>query len=215
MVDLFNWQEKAKDMISQIGFTQMVNVQSETIDKYIRDEKIKPDMEVPVGEKRSFKFFEKDTVKKYAKEFGWTVITRENQKQLFMDMVKAMQLSYSYKPVFLLSFLKNMNETGSAKLEDVAKDFAAYYEDRKKKGLPPEKKSCIFTKGNYTEKDVEGLILRMPFKRFEDMHAMHHAKQLGTIEFYRNLAKQLTEEDYDIMRQSSEEALKKYFGDKV
>ena len=215
MVDLFNWQEKAKDMISQIGFTQMVNVQSETIDKYIRDEKIKPDMEVPVGEKRSFKFFEKDTVKKYAKEFGWTVITRENQKQLFMDMVKAMQLSYSYKPVFLLSFLKNMNETGSAKLEDVAKDFAAYYEDRKKKGLPPEKKSCIFTKGNYTEKDVEGLILRMPFKRFEDMHAMHHAKQLGTIEFYRNLAKQLTEEDYDIMRQSSEEALKKYFGDEV
>ena len=126
-----------------------------------------------------------------------------------------MQLSYSYKPVFLLSFLKNMNETGSAKLEDVAKDFAAYYEDRKKKGLPPEKKSCIFTKGNYTEKDVEGLILRMPFKRFEDMHAMHHAKQLGTIEFYRNLAKQLTEEDYDIMRQSSEEALKKYFGDEV
>lgn len=212
MVDLFNWQEKAKDMVSQIGFTQMVNVQSETIDKYIRDEKIKPDMEVPIGEKRSFKFFEKDTVKKYAKEFGWTVITRDNLKQLFMDMVKAMQLSYSYKPVFLLSFLKNMNETGSAKLEDVAKDFAAYYEDRKKRGLPAEKKPCIFTKGDYTEKDVEGLILRMPFKRFEDMHAMHHAKQLGTIEFYRSLAKQLTEEDYDIMRQSSEEALKKYFG---
>ena len=87
---------------------------------------------------------------------------------------------HSYKPVFLLSFLKNMNETGSAKLEDAAKDFAAYYEDRKKKGLPPEKKSCIFTKGNYTEKDVEGLILRMPFKRFEDMHAIiNYLKQFG------------------------------------
>ena len=42
-----------------------------------------------------------------------------------IHMVKAMQLSYSYKPVFLLSFLKNMNETGGAKLEDVARDFAA------------------------------------------------------------------------------------------
>ena len=44
---------------------------------------------------------------------------------------------HSYKLVFLLSFLKNMNETGSAKLEDVAKDFAAYYVSAKSKYEPP------------------------------------------------------------------------------
>ena len=33
--------------------------------------KIKPDLEVPVGEKRSFKYFREETVKKYASEFGW------------------------------------------------------------------------------------------------------------------------------------------------
>ena len=186
-VDLFNWQDKAKGMVSQIGFVQMVNVAEETIEKYIRDGKIIPDMEVPVGEHRSFRFFEKDTVKKYADEFGWTVITRDNMKDMFMDMVKQMTMSYSYKPVFLLSMLKNMDETGSAKLADVAADFARYYEERREKGLPPEKKTCIFTKGGYTPKDVEQLILRMPFRRFEDMHAVHHAKQLGTIQFYKAL----------------------------
>ena len=31
------------------------------------------------------------------------------------------------------------------------------------------KKPCIFTKGEYSVKDVENLILSMPFKRFEDM----------------------------------------------
>lgn len=31
-IDLFNWQEQAKGMLSQIAFTQMVNVQSETIE---------------------------------------------------------------------------------------------------------------------------------------------------------------------------------------
>ena len=131
-----------------------------------------------------------------------------------MDMVKAMQLSYSYKPVFLLSFLKNMDDTGSAVLADVAKDFAAYYEARKAKGLPAEKNRCIFTRESYTEKDVERLILDMPFKRFEDMNAFHHAKQLGRIQLYRSLFKQLTEEDYAVMRESSEEALKRYFGEK-
>ncbi len=212
-VDLFNWQDKAKDMVSQIGFVQMVNVAEETIDKYIRDGKIVPDMEVPVGEHRSFRFFEKESVKKYASEFGWTIITRENMKALFMDMVKQMTMSYSYKPVFLLSMIKNMDQTGSAKLADLAADFARYYEDRRAKGLPPEKKTCIFTKGGYTAKDVEQLILRMPFRRFEDMHAVHHAKQLGTIQFYKALFNQLTDDDFDQIREISNAALRRYFGE--
>ena len=212
-VDLFNWQDKAKDMVSQIGFVQMVNVAEETIEKYIRDGRIVPDMEVPVGEHRSFRFFEKDSVKKYASEFGWTIITRENMKALFMDMVKQMTMSYSYKPVFLLSMIKNMDQTGSAKLADVAADFARYYEGRRAKGLPPEKKTCIFTKGGYTAKDVEQLILRMPFRRFEDMHAVHHAKQLGTIQFYKALFNQLTDDDFDQIREISNAALRRYFGE--
>lgn len=212
-VDLFNWQDKAKDMVSQIGFVQMVSAQNETIERYIRDGKIVPDMEVPVGEHRSFRFFEKDTVKKYAKEFGWTVITRDNMKAMFMDRVRQMTMSYSYKPVFLLSLLDNMDVSGSAKLEDVAADFARFYEERKERGLPPEKKECIFTKGGYTAKDVERLILSMPFKRFEDMHAVHHAKQLGIIQFYKSLYNQLTDEDFAQIRESSREALKRYFGE--
>lgn len=212
-VDLFNWQDKAKDMVSQIGFVQMVNVAEETVERYIRDGKIVPDMEVPIGEHRSFRFFEKDSVRKYAGEFGWTVITRDNMKVMFMEMVKQMTMSYSYKPVFLLAMLKNMDETGSAKLADVAADFAKFYEDRKEKGLPAEKKTCIFTKGGYTARDVEQLILRMPFRRFEDMHAVHHAKQLGTIQFYKALFNQLTEEDFDQIRESSREALRRYFGE--
>ena len=212
-VDLFNWQDKAKDMVSQVAFVQMVSAQNETIERYIRDGKIVPDMEVPIGEHRSFKFFEKDTVKKYAKEFGWTLITRDNMKTIFMDMVKQMTMAYSYKPVFLLSMLDNMDETGSAKLEDVAADFARFYEERKAKGLPAEKKTCIFTKGGYTPKDVERLILTMPFRRFEDMHAVHHAKQLGTIQFYKSLFNQMTEEDFSQIRESSKEALKRYFGE--
>ena len=212
-VDLFNWQDKAKDMVSQIAFVQMVSVQNETVERYIRERKIVPDMEVPIGEHRSFKFFEKETVRKYAEQFGWTMITRDNMKTVFMDMVKQMNVAYSYKPVFLLAFLDNMDETGSAKLEDVAADFARYYEERRERGLPPEKKPCIFTRGGYTPKDVERLILTMPFRRFEDMHAVHHAKQLGTIQFYKALFNQLTEEDFEQIRESSHQALRKYFGE--
>ena len=211
-VDLFNWQDQAKNMVSQIAFTQMVNVQNETVDRYIREGRIVPDMEVPVSEHRSFRFFEKTTVEKYAAQFGWTVITRENMKALFMEMVETMTMSYSYKPVFLLAFLDNMDETGSARLEDVARDFARYYEERREKGLPPEKRKCIFTRGGYTAHEVERLILNMPFRRFEDMHVMHHARQLGLLQFYNALSKQMTAEDYQHIRECCESALKRYFG---
>ena len=213
MVDLFSWQEKAKDMVSQMEFTQMVNVQNETVERYIRDGKIKPDMEVPAGESRKFRFFEKETVRKAAEAYGWTLITKDNMKELFMDMVETMTMSYSYKPVFLLAFLKNLDETGSARLADVTADFYAFYEDRKRRGLPAEKKRCIFTRESYTEKEAERLILTMPFRRFEDMHAMRHAKQMGMIQFYKALYKQLTEEDYERIRESSRKALRKYFGE--
>ena len=211
-IDLFNWQEQAKGMLSQIAFTQMVNVQSETIERYIRDGKIIPDMEVPVGEHRSFKFFQKSTVEKYAKEYGWTLITKANMKEIFLQMVDTMTMSYSYKPVFILAFLDNMNDAGDARLEDVARSFAAFYEDRLAHGLPAEKKNCIFTKGGYSQKDVERLILSMPFKRYEDMHIMHHSKHLGTLQFYKALVRQLTDEDYAAIRESCHAAIARYFG---
>ncbi|MBR1710532.1 MAG: DEAD/DEAH box helicase family protein [Clostridia bacterium] len=212
-IDLFNWQDRAKDMISQIAFTQMVNVQSETIDRYIKEGKIVPDMEVPVSEHRSFRFFEKETVERCAKEFGWTLITRENMKDIFLRMVETMTMSYSYKPVFMLAFVNNMDETGNARLDDVAREFARFYEARREKGLPVEKKACIFTRGGYSQREVERLILSMPFKRFEDMHVMHHAKQLGTLQFYKQLYKQLTPEDLEKVKAWCHKGIEKYFGE--
>ena len=146
VIDLLNWQEKAKDMVSQIEFTRQVSVQSETIDRYMREGKLVPDLEVPISENRSFKYFLPESVTRYSKEFGWTLITPANMKDMFIDMITAMTMSYSYKPVFLLSFFDHMDENGQARIEDVVQGFAGFYEDRLSKGFVAEKKPCIFTR---------------------------------------------------------------------
>ena len=211
-IDLFNWQEQAKDMVSQIEFTRRVSVQSETIDRYIREGKLIPDLEVPISEHRSFKYFYPDTVARYAKEFKWKMITQANMKDMFIEMVTTMTMSYSYKPVFILSFLDHMDTDGRAKLEDVVLSLADYYESRTAKGLAAEKKSCIFTKGGYSDKDVERLILSMPFKRFEDMGFIHHAKHLGIIQLEKAILRRLGDQDIANMRVRCKEALDTYFG---
>jgi len=215
IIDLFNWQERAKGMISQYELVRRVNVQSETIEHHIKNGLIIPDLEVPISEHRSFKYFDPIRPAEYAKQFGWKLINFENMKDMFMEMVNTMTMSYSYKPVFILAMLEQMDENGQARLEDIVSEFSGFYKDRIESGLKPEKKKCIFTRDNYefTEKDVEKLILSMPFKRFEDMNFMHHAKHLGVLKIDKAIMKRLSLKDIEKMRSSCVYALKKYFND--
>jgi len=139
VVDIFNWQEEAAGMISQMEFVRRVNVQTETIERYVREGKMIPDLVVPMSEHRVFKYFKEETLKQYAEQFGWTLIDESNRKQLFMDMVRQMDMSYSYKPVLLLGVLQYADQKGRVKLEDLVAFFKSFYAERKEKGLVVEK----------------------------------------------------------------------------
>ena len=211
IIDIFNWQDKANQMYSEMELVRHVTAQEETISRYIKEGKIVPDMEIPIGEHRTLHYFNRERVKEYCQKYGWTEITSGNRKQLFLDFCGEMQMSYSYKPVFLISFLSNMNEKGEALLSDVVESFAWYYEDRVKKGLPAEKKNCIFTKGGYTTKDVERLILSMPFNRFEGMGYMRHSKYLGIIQIDKSIMKTLNSDDISTILKYCTDALDRYW----
>ncbi len=212
VIDLFNWQDKANQMYSQMELTRHVSAQEETISRYIKDGKIVPDMDVPISEHKTLHYFEHKRVKEYCEQFGWTEITASNRKQLFLDFCRKMNMSYSYKPVFLISFISCMNEKGEASLGEIAESFTLYYEDRIKQGLPAEKKNCIFTKGGYTEKDVETLILSNPFKRFEDMGYMHHSKYLGILQIDKSIMKSFDDNDVSDLLTYCSDALDTYWG---
>lgn len=211
VIDIFNWQDKANKMYSEMELVRHVTAQEETVSRYIREGKIVSDMDVPISEHKTLHFFNKERVKELCQKFGWIEITASNRKKLFLDFCNEMQMSYSYKPVFLISFLSCMNERGEAMLSEVAESFAWYYEDRIKKGLPAEKKNCIFTKGGYTPKDVEKLILNMPFKRFEGMGYMRHSKYLGIIQIDKSIMKTLDDNDISDILTYCTEALERYW----
>ena len=75
IIDLFNWQNSVKDMISQIEFVRMVDVQSETVERYIKDGKVKPDLSIPFGDKQMFHYFREESIRNIAKQYGWDLIT--------------------------------------------------------------------------------------------------------------------------------------------
>lgn len=211
LVDIFNWQEEAAGMISQMEFVRRVDVQTETIERYVREGKLVPDLVVPMSEHRTFKYFKEETLKKYAEQYGWTLIDDNNRKSVFMDMIRQMDMSYSYKPVLMKAILLYADDKGRVKLDDIVAYFRSYYENRRASGLPVEKKNSIFAKGGYTDKEAERNILANPFKRFEDMQMLRHTRTLGIVQVDESVWKHLTKEERAEIAVICDEKLNGYF----
>ena len=116
LVDLFNWQEEAAGMLSQMEFVRRMDVQSETVEHYIQEGKIQPDLVVPMSEHRSFKYFKEETLVASAEQYGWTLINDDNRKTIFMNMIQRMDMTYSYKPVLIMAMLAYSDSKGRVKL---------------------------------------------------------------------------------------------------
>ena len=211
IIDLFNWQNSVKDMISQIEFVRMVDVQSETVERYIKDGKVKPDLSIPFGDKRMFHYFREESIRNIAKQYGWDLITPQNMADKFMKFIETMDMSYSYKPVLLKAIYEYMDTSGRVALPDVVDYFIDFYEDRKAHGMIAEKSTSIYQKGGYTRKDVEKNILSNPFKRFEDMRFLMRCKDVETIEVNPVIFRKLTREDWLHIVDVCDKSLEKYY----
>ena len=211
IIDLFNWQNSVKDMISQIEFVRMVDVQSETVERYIKDGKVKPDLSIPFGDKRMFHYFREESIRNIAKQYGWDLITPQNMADKFMKFIETMDMSYSYKPVLLKAIYEYMDSNGRVALPDVVDYFIDFYEDRKAHGMIAEKPNSIYQKGGYTRKDVEKNVLSNPFKRFEDMRFLMRCKDVETIEVNPIIFRKLTKEDWLHIIRVCDNSLEKYY----
>ena len=211
LVDLFNWQDEAAGMISQMEFVRRVDVQAETVEKYVREGLIKPDLVVPMSEHRQFKYYNEETLQEAAKRFGWTLINDSNRKDMFMEMVRRMEMSYSYKPVLMLAVLEYADASGRIRIEDLVRFFRDFYDSRRRNGLTVEKKNSLYCREAVTDKEVERNILANPFKRFEDMQMMRHTRTLGVVEVDGMVWKHLSPEEKDEIRRVSREKLDQYF----
>ena len=122
-----------------------------------------------------------------------------------------MDMTYSYKPVLLKAMLQHADAKGRVNLSDIVSYFRHFYEDRRRKGLVVEKPNSIYTRGGYTDKDVERNILANPFRRFEDMQVMHHARTLGVVQFDDVVWRKLTVDDKALIVRTCDEKLAQYY----
>lgn len=210
-VDIFNWQEEAAGMLSQMELVRRVNVQEGAVQSKINSGELIPDLIVPMSEHRVFKYFKEETLISAAEKYGWEIITDDNRKTLFMDMVRQMDMSASYKPVLIKAILAHADSKGRVKLDDIVAYFRSFYERRREQGLVVEKPNSIYARGGCTDKEIQRNILANPFKRFENMQMLRHTKTLGIVEVEPTVWKSLTEEEKAEIAEICDRKLEEYY----
>lgn len=189
----------------------MVEVQSETILTYLKDGKIAPDMAVPMGDVRTLNYFKEDTIKNYAKQFKWELITPENMKDKFMNFIRKMTMMYSYKPVLVQAFFENIDDDGRAKVSDIVASVMDFYQWRREQCLVIEKPKNYYLSPDLAEKDVEKHIFAQPFNRFSEMWFLMRSRDVAYIELNSHIFKKLTEKDIGEILEVCEEKLEEYY----
>lgn len=182
-------------MMSTAELIKRVNVQAETIERYIRDEKIVPDKVIPLSEHRSIKCFSEDSLSKYIQQFGWQEITDENRKDIFMEMIETMKMSYSYKPVLLKAMIQLCNEDGVADWPQIVKYFMDFYANRRQNALPVEKPDSVFYQPNCSFDEAEKVVMIYPFKRFSDIGAIYYDSGTEKLAFDSSIWSKLGEKE--------------------
>ncbi len=214
MIDLFNWQDEVKNMVSQIELLRMIDVQKTTLNRYLKEKKVVPDIEIPLSESKSFKYFRHETIKKYADEYKWKLITSSNIKDIFMEYVENMDMVLSYKPVLLKAMFNYCADDGTVRIEDIVDFYIEFYENRREKGLFVESNKSIFSKTDYTRKDVEKLIFRYPFDVMSQMNFVKRDKNIELVKFNLDVFKKLTNNEKDWIVTKCDEKLEEYYSRK-
>ncbi len=210
-VDIFNWQDAVANMLSVSDVEVELAASEGTVRRAIEREQVKPDHVVSLGD-RTYFYFTRERVEEIRETLGLPKVTAESVKERFLKFAGEMDMSASYKPVFLLAVMDSVDQHGRTKVADVVRKFRQFYEARKAAGLAVERSSARLARiESLADVDVQRVMLEMPFEKFERRKFMRYDRDLAFIKFEPALWRQLTPEDKVLIRSYCEKGIKNYF----
>ena len=210
-VDIETFEEKYGDYLNQEQLAREFYLSTGTITSWVIKGKISPDEMITFGSRKIY-LFAPEHVKQIREENNIPEHTEETIKTDFFDFVEERDYSLSYKMPFLLSFLKNMNEIGDAKIDNVLTDYIAFYQDRIDKGLPVDRSSCPYNAERLKDrKYIKSNMLTNPFEKFERKRFLYYSKDLNVISMNHALFIKMSKQDFEKVKVQMEEDLEKYY----
>jgi superfamily II DNA or RNA helicase len=211
-IDVFNWQEAVSGMISASDLEVELSATEGRIRSAVARGVVVPDHILALGE-RTYYYFAPQRIEEVRDALGLPRVDDASIRDLFLAFVGRMDMSSSYKPVLLLAVLDNVDERGRVRIEDAVLGFHNFYLDRLQRGLPAELAGMRMQQAGQLSKDeVRSVLLRMPFRKFEQKKFLSYDKQdLAYVRFQGALWRQLTADDFTTIRSQCQQAISDYY----
>lgn len=212
-IDLFNWQEVVRDMLSAADMDRELAVTEGTVKRALERGEIGPAEHTLALGDRTYFYFDGKRIPEIRQALGVPEVTGDTIKKLFFEFVEEMDMSASYKPVLMLAFLETANNQGRARMADVVAHFRGFYEDRSKAGLPIERETMRMARvADLSDGDVQNVIVSMPLRKFMQRRYLDYMKDVAFVQLNRDLWKQFTDKDLAKTSELCRQSIEKYYG---
>jgi superfamily II DNA or RNA helicase len=211
-IDVFNWQEAVSEMISVADLEVELATAEGRIRSAIERGLVVPDHTFQLGD-RTYHYFLRERAEVIREKLGLPRVDDASIRGLFLDFVKRMDMSSSYKPVLLQAVLKHVDQRGRARVDEVVRLFHAFYLDRKRRGLPVERPSMRMAEASrLSEDEIRTVMLGMPFRKFEQRKYLAYDREdLSYIRFHPSLWRQLSTDDLASINLDCDRAITEYY----
>jgi len=213
-VNIFNFEKIYGDYLNEEQLARELFVSTGTVRSWLQKGDIKADAEYPFG-RRQLAFFNPAQVPEIRRIKKLTEHTEETRKVDFFGLLEQRDYTFSFKIIFLLAFLKTVNDRGEASLPELLSAYRAFYQGLLDKYGKNDRANCPYNKHEVLadEAEMQRSLLRNPFEKFERKRFFYHCDDLNYIAIDRILFDQLTAEDYAKIRKQMVADLHKYFLD--
>jgi len=157
-----------EDFISLNALGYALRVDPTRVRRWVENGTLHPDASQSSGERTSY-YFRRDHIEQIRKNLGLESIptSSDEWKQEFLDFVKSHKLTKSYKPVMIKAFFKLVDREGEVKIDDLVKEFKAYYVQQVEVGKPLERGvSLLADPVRASDSAIKRLIITYPLERF-------------------------------------------------
>lgn len=133
------------------------------------------------------------------------------EEQAFLDYCRTTKMSYSYKMLLILSFVRYADKKGNMKIDDAVKYFRDFFNDRRSKGLIIEKKPCIYHDANVTDLQIRNNLTANPVKALAGSGYFSWDSASGCLSMEKNLWNAMGQKAESEIKRICEKRLKEYF----
>ncbi|NLW91346.1 MAG: DEAD/DEAH box helicase family protein [Syntrophomonadaceae bacterium] len=213
IVDLFDWQEEIKDMMSLHELAMELYVDDATARRWVEEGRITPgpDLELPMG-RVLHRYFQRERLDDIRRQLNIPARDPDQIKEDFVAYVKSRAMAASYKPVMMRGMLKLVDDKGQVDLNALIAYFRSFYEERADCGLTVEVSSMVMSRvKELNDLQITRVMLDMPFEKFERKYFLEHRKDLNRVAFVPSLWRRLTLEDREELIRICDEQIEWYY----